>query len=82
MVKRRSQVSMLLVNTYFNSKYIEFTIRTGPAGPSRAPVATELVVGMCMPTLPSSSLTEHLLPWLMDLERGTQILEVCDSTLS
>ena len=27
-----------------------------------------------------SSLTEHLLPWLMDLERGTQIVEVCDST--
>ena len=35
---------------------------------------------MCMPTVPSSSLTEHLLPWLMDLEQGTQIVEVCDST--
>ena len=33
-----------------------------------------------MPTVPSSSLTEHLLPWLLDLEQGTQIVEVCDST--
>ena len=30
--------------------------------------------------MPYSSLTEHLLPWLMDLEQGTQIVEVCDST--
>ena len=43
-------------------------------------MATELVVGMHMPTVPSSSLTEHLLPWLMDLERVAQIVEVCDST--
>ena len=43
-------------------------------------MVTELVVGMRMPTVPSSSLTEHLLPWLMDLERGIQIVEVCDST--
>ena len=35
---------------------------------------------MCIPTVPSSSLTEHLLPWLMDLEQRTQIVEVCDST--
>ena len=32
---------------------------------------------MRMPTVPSSSLIEHLLPWLMNLE---QIVEVCDST--
>ena len=56
-------------------------VRTGLIGPSRAPMVIELVVGMRMPTVPSSSLTEHLLPWLMVLERGTQIVEVCDSTL-
>ena len=44
-------------------------------------MVTELVVAMRMPTVLSSSLTEHLLPWLMDLEQGTQIVEVCDSTL-
>ena len=44
-------------------------------------MVTELVVGMHMPTVPSSSLTEHLLPWLTDLERGTQLVEVYDSTL-
>ena len=33
-----------------------------------------------MPTVPSSSLIEHLLPWLMNLEEGTKIVEVCDST--
>ena len=54
------------------------SVHTGPVGLSRAPVVTELVVGMCMPTVPSCSLTEHLLPWL--LERGTQIGEACDST--
>ena len=43
-------------------------------------MVTELVVGMHLPTVPSSSLIEHLLPWLMDLEQGTQIVEVCDST--
>ena len=43
-------------------------------------MVTELVVGMRMPTVPSSSLTEHLLPWLMDQEQGTQIVEVYDST--
>ena len=36
---------------------------------------------MRMSTVHSSSLTEHLLPWLMDLEQGIQIVEVCDSTL-
>ena len=36
---------------------------------------------MRMPIVHSSSLTEHLLPWLRDLEQGTQIVEVCDSTL-
>ena len=44
-------------------------------------MVTELVVAMRMLTMHSSSLTEHLLPWLMDLEQGTQIVEVCDSTL-
>ena len=44
-------------------------------------MVTDLVMGMCMPTVPSSSLTEHLLPWLMDVKQGTQIVEVCDSTL-
>lgn len=29
MVKRRSQVSILFVNTYFNSKNIEFTAHHG-----------------------------------------------------
>ena len=43
-------------------------------------MVTELVMDMRMPTVPSSSLTEHLLPRLMDLEQGTQIVEVCDST--
>ena len=43
-------------------------------------MVTELVVGMRMSTVHSSPLTEHLLPWLMDLEQGTQIVEVCDST--
>ena len=43
-------------------------------------MVTELVVGMRMPTVPSSSLTEHLLPWLIDLKQGTQIVEVCDFT--
>ena len=43
-------------------------------------MVTELVVGMRMPTVPSSSLTEHLLPWLMDLKQRTQIVDVCDST--
>ena len=37
--------------------------------------------GMCVPRVPSSSLAQHLLSWLMDLERGTQIVELCDSTL-
>ena len=45
------------------------SVLTGPVGPSRAPVVTELVVGMRMPTVHSSSLTEHLLPWLMGLEQ-------------
>ena len=35
---------------------------------------------MRMSTAHSSLLTEHLLPWQMDLEQGTQIVEVCDST--
>ena len=58
-------------------------IAWGQCGAMRisSPVVAELVVGMRMPTVPSSSLTEHLLPWQMDLERGTQIVEVCDSTL-
>ena len=43
-------------------------------------MVTELVVGMRMPTVSSSSLIEHLLPWMMDLKQGTQIVEVCDST--
>ena len=43
-------------------------------------MVTELVVGIRMLTVASSSLTEHLLPWLMDLEQVTQIVEVCDST--
>ena len=55
-------------------------VRTGPIGPSWAPMATELVVGIRIPTVPSSSLTEHLLPWLIDLEQWTQIVEVCDYT--
>ena len=44
-------------------------------------MVTELVGAMRMPIVYSSSLTEHLLPWLMDLEQGTQKVEVCDSTL-
>ena len=36
---------------------------------------------MRMSKVHSSSLTEHLLPWQLDLEHGTQIVEVCDSTL-
>ena len=45
-------------------------------------MVTELVVRMRMrmPTVSSSSLAEHLVPWLMDLEQGTQIVEVCGST--
>ena len=43
-------------------------------------MVTEMVVGMRMPTVSSSSLTEHLLPWLVGLGRGTQIVKVCDST--
>ena len=39
------------------------------------------MAGGGIPTVPSSSLTEHLLPWLMDVEQGTQIVEVCHSTL-
>ena len=57
------------------------SVHTSTVGPSRAPVVTDLVVAMRMSTVHSSSLTEHLLPWLMDLEQGTQTVEVCDSTL-
>ena len=35
---------------------------------------------MRMPTVPSSSLTEHLPPWLMDMEQWKLIVEACDST--
>ena len=58
------------------------SVRTGPVEPSGGSVVTELADGRHMPTLPSSSLIEHLLPWLKDLEWGTWTGEACDSSVT